>query len=163
MLTALSAAPGGPQQARGSPQQSEGFPQQQPCDERAPSLGLAASSLPKTRAGYLVTQSCPTLVTPWTVGASVHGDSPSKDTGVGCHALLQRPKTQATVNSTSPREGRSLLCASECLHLVGEQGIAHAPHLPPHRETGESPAPSQLRPDCRGHSVPPDVGGCLVS
>ena len=30
--------------------------------------------------------------TPWTVsstGSSVHGDSPGKNTGVGCHALLQ--------------------------------------------------------------------------
>ena len=40
----------------------------------------------------LVTQSCPILATPWTValtGSSVHGDSPSKNIGVGCHALLQ--------------------------------------------------------------------------
>ena len=37
-------------------------------------------------------QSCPTLCdpmdcSPW--GPSVHGDSPGKNTGVGCHALLQ--------------------------------------------------------------------------
>ena len=37
-------------------------------------------------------QSCPTLCSPmdcssW--GSSVHGDSPGKNTGVGCHALLQ--------------------------------------------------------------------------
>ena len=43
-------------------------------------------------AVYLVTQSCPTL---WDSmgyslpGSSVHGDSPGKNTGVGCHALLQ--------------------------------------------------------------------------
>ena len=35
----------------------------------------------------LVTQSCPTLCDP--PGSSVHGDSPGKNTGVGCHALLQ--------------------------------------------------------------------------
>ena len=31
------------------------------------------------------------FATPWTdlPGSSVHGDSPSKNTGVGCHALLQ--------------------------------------------------------------------------
>ena len=32
------------------------------------------------------------FVTPWTVappGSSVHGDSPGKDTGVGCQALIQ--------------------------------------------------------------------------
>ena len=40
----------------------------------------------------LVAQSCPTLCdlmdcSP--LDSSVHGDSPSKNTGVGCHALLQ--------------------------------------------------------------------------
>ena len=38
----------------------------------------------------LVIQSC---LTPWTVcslpGSSVHGDPPDKNTGVGCHTLLQ--------------------------------------------------------------------------
>ena len=28
------------------------------------------------------------FVTPWTAGSSVHGDSPGKSTGVGCHFLL---------------------------------------------------------------------------
>ena len=38
----------------------------------------------------LVTQSCPTLCMNWSLsGFSVHGDSPSKSTGVECHALLQ--------------------------------------------------------------------------
>ena len=35
-----------------------------------------------------VTQLCPTLATPWTV-ALCPQDSPGKNTGVGCHALLQ--------------------------------------------------------------------------
>ena len=37
-------------------------------------------------------QSCPTLCDPMDYtppGSSVHGDSPGKNTGVGCHALLQ--------------------------------------------------------------------------
>ena len=37
-------------------------------------------------------QSCPTLCDPMDcslTGSSVHGDSPGKNTGVGCHALLQ--------------------------------------------------------------------------
>ena len=41
----------------------------------------------------LVTQSCLTLCDPiddCLPGFSVHGDSPGKNTGVGCHALLQR-------------------------------------------------------------------------
>jgi len=40
----------------------------------------------------LAAQSCPTLCDPVDCslpGSSVHGDSPGKNTGVGCHALLQ--------------------------------------------------------------------------
>ena len=40
-----------------------------------------------------VTQLCQTLCDPMDCspqGSSVHGDSPGKNTGVGCHALLQR-------------------------------------------------------------------------
>ena len=40
----------------------------------------------------LIAQSCPTLCDPMDCslpGSSVHGDSPGKNTGVGCHALLQ--------------------------------------------------------------------------
>ena len=40
----------------------------------------------------LVAQSSPTLCDPMDCnlpGSSVHGDSPGKNTGVGCHALLQ--------------------------------------------------------------------------
>ena len=40
----------------------------------------------------LVAQSCPTLCDPMDyspAGSSVYGDSPGKNTGVGCHALLQ--------------------------------------------------------------------------
>ena len=41
----------------------------------------------------LVAQSCPTVCNPVDCsppGSSVHGDFPGKNTGVGCHALLQR-------------------------------------------------------------------------
>ena len=40
----------------------------------------------------LVTQSCVTLCDPINcgpLGSTVHGDSPGKNTGVGCHALLE--------------------------------------------------------------------------
>ena len=40
----------------------------------------------------LVAQLCPTLCNPTDCslpGSSVHGDSPAKNTGVGCHTLLQ--------------------------------------------------------------------------
>ena len=47
------------------------------------------------------------FVTPWTVapGSSVCGDSPGKNTGVGCHALLQ---------ATFPTQGwlKEMLCCS---------------------------------------------------
>ena len=41
---------------------------------------------------YLFLESCLTLYNPMDFslpGSSVHGDSPGKDTGVGCHALFQ--------------------------------------------------------------------------
>ena len=41
---------------------------------------------------FLITQSSPTLCDPMDCspsGTSVQGDSPGKNTGVGCHALLQ--------------------------------------------------------------------------
>ena len=41
---------------------------------------------------YSVTQLCPTLCNPMVCSppdSSVHGDSPGKNTSVGCHALLQ--------------------------------------------------------------------------
>ena len=52
----------------------------------------------------LVAQSCPTLCDPKDCslpGSSVHRDSSGKNTGVGCHALLQgiaqpRDQTQAS-------------------------------------------------------------------
>ena len=40
----------------------------------------------------LIAQSCPTLCEPMNCsppGSSIHGDSPGKNIGVGCHALLQ--------------------------------------------------------------------------
>ena len=42
--------------------------------------------------GFRVAQSCLTLCHPMDCnlpGSSVHGDSPGKNTGVGCHPLLQ--------------------------------------------------------------------------
>ena len=54
------------------------------------SPALQADSLPSEPP--CVAQSCPTLCKPVDCsppGSSVHGDSPGKNTGVGCHALLQ--------------------------------------------------------------------------
>ena len=54
----------------------------------------------------LVTQSCPTLCSPMDcslIGSSVHGDSPGKNTGVGCHALLQGIFPTQALNLSLPR------------------------------------------------------------
>ena len=53
----------------------------------------------------LVTQSCLTLCDPIDCsppGSSVPGDSPGKNTGVGCHALLQGIFSTQGSNSGSP-------------------------------------------------------------
>ena len=47
----------------------------------------------------LVAQLCPTLCDPMDYslpGSSVHGDSPDKNTGVGCHALLKHKHKHKT-------------------------------------------------------------------
>ena len=55
----------------------------------------------------LVAQSCLTLFTDCNLpGSSVHGDFPGKNTGVGCHALLQRifqPRDQTQVSCIAGR------------------------------------------------------------
>ena len=59
---------------------------------------------------YLVTQSCPTLCDPMDCslpGSSVHGDSLGKNTGVGCHALLQ---------GIFPTQGSNLCLAFNAAH-----------------------------------------------
>ena len=51
----------------------------------------------------LVTQSCPTLCNPIDgspPSSSVHGDSPGKNTGVGCHFLLQCVKVKSVSEVT---------------------------------------------------------------
>ena len=63
-----------------------------PSHSRLVSPGRWASSRATFAGLCLVTQSCPTLCDPVVCsppGPSVHGDSPSKSTGVSCHALLQ--------------------------------------------------------------------------
>ena len=67
--------------------------QSQVLGPRLPALGykLSGSHYPLSVL-CLVAQSCPTLCDHMDCslpGSSVHGDSPGKNTGVGCHALLQ--------------------------------------------------------------------------
>ena len=60
----------------------------------------------------LVAQSCLTLCDPMNCsppGSSVHGDSPGKATGVGCHALLQGSSQSKDGTQVSPLQVDSLL------------------------------------------------------
>ena len=53
----------------------------------------------------LITQLRPILCDPMDcspAGSSVHGDFPSKNTGVGCHALLQRNLPKPGIKPKSP-------------------------------------------------------------
>ena len=66
----------------------------------------------------LVAQSCPTLCNPVESsppGSSVHGDSPGKNNGVGCHALLQ---------GIFPTQGLNpgLLLCRQILYHLSHQG-----------------------------------------
>ena len=61
-------------------------------------------------------QSCPTLCNPTdcrSPGSSVHGESPGKNTGVGCHFFLQ-----AIFPTREPN-----------LHLTGRRALYHQHHL----------------------------------
>ena len=61
----------------------------------------------------LVAQSCPTLFDPMDPPvSSVHGDSPGKNTGVGCHALLQGIFSTQGSNPGLPHCRRILYCLS---------------------------------------------------
>ena len=53
---------------------------------------------------------------PWTVGSSVHGDSPGKNTGVGCHALLLVTSLTKSFSSINIRSIRSVAqsCPTLC-------------------------------------------------
>ena len=54
---------------------------------------------------YLVAQSCPTLCNCMDcspLGSSVHGDSPGKNTGVGCHAFLRGNLPNPGIEPVSP-------------------------------------------------------------
>ena len=69
----------------------------------------------------LVAQSCPTLCDPMACsppGSSVHGDSPGKNTGVGCHALLQGIFLAQESN-------QGLLHCRQILYQLSYQGNPH--------------------------------------
>ena len=71
----------------------------------------------------LVAQSCLTFCHPIDCsppGSSIHGDSPGKNTGVGCHALFQGIFPSQGSNPGLPHCRRILYCLShqELIHLL---------------------------------------------
>ena len=90
-LQLLLRSPAGPQQLPKCP----ATPQVPSYSPMSPSTPRVSSCSPGPQLLYvlcLVAQSGPTLFDPRDCslpGSSVHGDSPGKNTGMGCHALLQ--------------------------------------------------------------------------
>ena len=75
---------------------------------------LQATNFPGLCCAVLVTQWYPTLCNPMDCGpqaSSVHGDSPGKNTGVGCHVLLQGIFPTQELN-------RGLLQCKQILHSL---------------------------------------------
>ena len=79
---------------------------------------------------YLVAQSCPTLCNCMDcspLGSSVHGDSPGKNTGVGCHAFLRgnlpnpgiEPRSPALQADSLPSEPPDT--SSDCFEMMQEE------------------------------------------
>ena len=81
------------------------YPTQSPGNTSTENLSRCTGSkdlLWKVSVHAKLLQSCLTLCNP--TGSSVHGDSPDKNTGEGCHALLQ--------GSSRPRDRTCISCAS---------------------------------------------------
>ena len=92
------------------------------CSRKCPQGGSTSqrpSWIPGVTSGLcLVSQSCLTLCDPVDSsppGSSVHEDSPGRNTGVGCHALLQ---------GIFPTQGWNpgLLCCGRILYQMSHQG-----------------------------------------
>ena len=69
----------------------------------------------------LVIQSCPTLYNPMDCslpGSSVHRDSSGKNTGVGCHALLQGNFPTLGLNTGLPFFIMLCLLSSSCAYFL---------------------------------------------
>ena len=95
----------------------------------------------------LVTQSCPTLCDPMDCsppGSSVHGDSPGKNTGVGCHALLQ---------GIFPTWGSNpdLLHCWQIIHCLSHQGSPKGTQNPNQRVGREGKVKNKR---CQPHDLP---------
>ena len=126
---------------------------------------------------FLVTKSCPTLATPLTVPARLlcSWDFPGKNTGVGCHFLLQGLfQTQGSSPCLLHWHWQAVSCVfffflcSLLLHLICEAlGVAQTPHRAQGESTGchsvlqPSPTPTSPLPQVLRHeqalSLPPQL------
>ena len=86
------------------------------------------------------------FATPWAVcslpGSSVHGDSPGKNTGVGCHALLQ---------GIFPTQGSNpgLSHCRQILYQLSHQGSPKNTYIPPRQShPSRSSQSTELRSLC---------------
>ena len=83
---------------------------------------VSLSELSSFRMHTQLLQSCPILCDPWTVAHRLlcPWDSPCKNTGVGCHALLQQVLLTQGSNPC-------LLCLLQCRRLVFHPWIGKTP------------------------------------
>ena len=105
----------------------------------------------------LVAQSCPTLWDPMDCslsGSSVHGDSPGKNTEVGCHVLLQ---------GIFPTQGSNpgLLHCRRILYKLSHQGSLRILDQVPIPSPGDLPDPGIKlgSPALQVDSSPPELPG----
>jgi len=118
----------------------------------------------------LVTQSCPTLCDPMDCsppGSSVRGDSPGKNTGVGCPALLQGVFPTQGLNSGLPHsllsQADSLLSQADSLLSQPPYSRANtvtSPHV--HLGTGENRQNKIERNQCVNNLVQRKKVGAMV-
>ena len=92
------------------------------------SLPLVPPGKPIVDSMCLVTQSCLTLCDPMDCsppGSFVHGDSPGKNTGVGCHTLIQGIFPTQVSSIAGETNFLLLHCTFplELFHLSVQQGL----------------------------------------
>ena len=81
-----------------------------------------------------VAQSCPTVCDPMDcspLGFSVHGDSPGKNIGVGCHFLLQLYRIQVGLPSVAQLVKNLPAMQETPVQFLGQQDLLEFSHVMP--------------------------------